>query len=712
MILMLTMMSVRYRGDFRVGPVLVLSRGRAILRSISWALLAAALAGIVQNEVTGTRYVLAAWFEELGLPLAEGVWSGLAGPIAGWPAWPVMLVASIVLLAATRSRNGRRMAQAGDTPVVPTPPVSAVAQSAQPAVQPGRELRAVLRSYSGAFAGVAVFSGVSNVLMLTGSFFMLEIYDRVLPSRSLATLMAIAMLAAVLFVAQGLLDLTRGRVLARIGAGLDAALSARLYDSVVRLPLRTAVRSDGLQPFRDLDTLRAFLSGSGPSALFDLPWMPLYLAIIFAFHPVLGLTALVGVIFLVGVTLLTEVMSTGPTRAATEHGMMRNTLGEASRRNAEVLAAMGMSVPMRLRWEETNRRLVDAQQRASDVTSGFGSLSRAFRMMLQSAVLAVGAYLVIRGEASAGIIIAGSILSSRALAPVELTIGNWRGFIAARQSWQRLGHLFRALPAETARMALPAPRESLTVQGLGGGAPGEQRLIVQEVSFALKAGAGLAVMGPSASGKSTLARMLVGVWQPARGSVRLDGAGLDQWSGHSLGPHIGYLPQDVELFAGSIAQNIARFDPEAAAELIVAAARAAGVHDMIVNLAEGYETLIGERGRALSAGQQQRVALARALYGDPFLVVLDEPNSNLDAEGDAALTQAVLGVRQRGGIVVVVAHRPSAIAGLNLVLALHQGRQQIFGPKEEVLAKILRPAVAPVPMAATARPAQSDQARS
>lgn len=672
---------------------------RAMLRSISWELLAAYLAGILQNYATNTQTRLADWQYDLGIRPGDGI----IGLIAQSPVWPILIVLAFVLFMLTRQR--RRALPAADGTALPATPVELVSPGPRPQDKPGRELRSVMRSHTGAFVGVAVFSGFSNVLMLTGSFFMLEVYDRVLPSRSLATLTGIAVLAAVLFIAQGLLDFTRARVLARIGAGLDAALSSRLYDTVVRLPLRVSVRSDSLQPFRDLDTLRGFLSGSGPSALFDLPWMPLYLAIIFAFHPVLGVTALVGVIFLIGVTLLTEVMSAGPTRAATEHGMTRNTLGEASRRNAEVLVAMGIGVPMRKKWEETNRKLVDAQQWASDVSSGFGALSRVFRMMLQSAVLAVGAYLVIKGEASAGIIIAGSILSSRALAPVELAIGNWRGFIAARHSWHRLSSLLRLLPPDQERMALPAPRETITVEAVAGTAPGEPRLIVQDVAFALKAGDGLAVMGPSASGKSTLARLLVGVWQPARGAVRLDGATLDQWSGNSLGRHIGYLPQDVELFAGTVAQNIARFDPQASAESIVAGARAAGVHDMIVNLRDGYETLIGERGRALSAGQQQRVALARALYGDPFLVVLDEPNSNLDAEGDAALTRAVLGVRQRGGVVIVVAHRPSAIAGLNMVLAMHHGRQQIFGPKDEVLAKILRPATAPAPVAAAPRAA-------
>ncbi len=702
-------------GKFFDEVVLVLSFFRATIRLAAWALVAAAVSGLAYDFILSTKTRISHGLEGLGLEtlIAGGSWAALSG----WQLWPGLLAVAIVLLVLTR----RRLDAGSEITLAPASLTTATAGATAPAFghdqgtsQPGRELGAALRSFRGALAGVAAFSGVSNVLMLTGSFFMLEIYDRVLPSRSLPTLAAIAVLAAILFLIQGLLDLTRSRLLARIGSGLDEQLSARIYDAVIRLPLRAAIRSDGLQPIRDLDTLRGFLSSNGPPALFDLPWMPLYLAIIFAFHPVLGFTALFGVLFLVAVTIMTEVLGAGPTRAATEQAMLRNSLGESGRRNAEVLAAMGMGAAMRERWEEVHRRLVGHQLRASDVVTGFGSLSRVFRMMLQSAVLAVGAYLVIKGEASAGIIIAGSILASRALAPVEMAIGNWRGFIAARQSWQRLRQLLRVLPAEALRMELPSPKDTLTVEALSGTAPGEQRVIIQDVAFTLRAGQGLAVMGPSASGKSTLARLIVGVWQPVRGSVRLDGAALDQWSSAALGRHIGYLPQDVELFAGTVAQNIARFDHTATAETVVAAARAAGVHDLIVNLKDGYATQIGEQGRALSAGQQQRIALARALYGDPFLVVLDEPNSNLDAEGDAALTEAILKVRARGGIVVVVAHRPSAIAGLSMVLAMHHGRQQIFGPRDEVLQKILRPAAAaagPVPGATAPRAVVAEKAR-
>jgi ATP-binding cassette subfamily C protein len=310
--------------------------------------------------------------------------------------------------------------------------------------------------------------------------------------------------------------------------------------------------------------------------------------------------------------------------------------------------------------------------------------------MLQSAVLGLGGYLVINQEATAGVIIASSILTARALAPIDLAIANWKGFVAARQSWGRLAKLLALLPAQANPMPLPTPSKSLTVENASVAPPGEQRLVVQDVNFTLKTGNGLGVIGPSASGKSSLARMIVGVWQPVRGKICLDGAALDQWDFATLGQHIGYLPQDVELLAGTVAENIARFEPEADAKAIIAAAQAAGVHDMIVDLRDGYETQIGEQGTALSAGQQQRIALARALYRDPFLVVLDEPNSNLDTEGEEALSNAILGIRRRGGIVLIIAHRPSALAGVDLVLVMGGGRQQVFGPKEEVLRKFQR----------------------
>jgi PrtD family type I secretion system ABC transporter len=561
------------------------------------------------------------------------------------------------------------------------------------------ELGVALSACRGAFVGTALISGMSNILMLTGAMFMLEVYDRVVPSRSLPTLVGLVVLAAGLYVALGVLDAIRVRILARIGGVLDETLSGRVYNTLVRLPLRIGSRSEGNQPLRDLDAIRSYLSSLGPIALFDLPWLPIYLAICFAFHPLIGFTALGGAVVLISLTVLTEVLMRAPTEAATEAAVMRNNLAEASRRNAEALTAMGMVSRMAQRWGEANRQYLRNQRRTSDVSGGLGSLSKVLRMMLQSGVLAVGGYLVIHQEATAGIIIAGSILSARALAPVDLAIANWRGFVAARQSWHRLNSLLAVLPAQTTPMALQAPAHRLMVESVSAVPPGVQKIVVQDVGFKLEAGQGLGIIGPSGSGKSSLARLLVGVWQPVRGKVRLDGATLDQWSPDALGRHIGYLPQDVELLAGTVAQNIARFEPDADAEDVLAAAKATGVHDMIVQLPEGYGTSVGDHGSALSAGQAQRVALARAVYRDPFLVVLDEPNSHLDSEGDEALTRAILGVRERNGIVVVIAHRPSAIAGVDQLLVMNQGRVQAFGPKDEVLSTVLqRPPATPRPL--------------
>ena len=566
--------------------------------------------------------------------------------------------------------------------------------AAAPGVRPS-ELGEALRACRTAFIGVGVMSCMINLLYLTGSLFMLEVYDRVLPSRSVPTLVGLIILAGGLYVAQGILDLIRGRILGRIGTSLDEALNARVFDIVVRLPLTTGARNEGLQPLRDLDNVRSFLGGMGPGAFFDLPWLPFYLAICFAFHVLIGVTALVGAVILVTLTVMTEFMSRTPAREALGLAARRNDLAAASRRNAEVLVAMGMSGRLSRRWSKANQNYLDGNQRASDVSGGLSAAAKVMRMMLQSAVLAVGAYLVIHQEATAGIIIAGSILAARALAPVDLAIAHWKSFVAARQSWHRLNRLLDSMPARATPTLLQNPSSRLSVEAVSLVPPGDQRLIVQDVTFALTAGNGLGIIGPSGSGKSSLVRALVGVWQPARGKVRVDGAALDQWSSDVLGRHIGYLPQDVELFAGSVAQNICRFDPEATSEGIIGAAKEAGVHEMIIKMREGYDTQIGEQGTALSAGQAQRVALARALYGDPFLIVLDEPNSNLDTEGDEALTRAIRGARERGAIVVVVAHRPIGIEAVDQLLVLKDGRMQAFGPKETVLAQVLQPRVAP-----------------
>jgi len=565
---------------------------------------------------------------------------------------------------------------------------------------PRSELRAALSACGGAFAAVGLMSCMINLLYLTGSFFMLEVYDRVLPSRSVPTLIVLGLLAGGLYLSQGLLEWVRSRVLVRIGSVIDESLSDRVFAMVARLPLIGPGQGGGQQPIRDLDNIRGFLSGPGPSALFDLPWLPFYLAICFAFHSWIGLTALAGAVLLVTLTVLTEVLARAPAREATTLAIRRSNLAAASQRNAEVLTAMAMTAQLGRRWREANSRLIDSSRRGSDVTGGLGAIAKVMRLTLQSAVLGVGAYLVIQQQATAGIIIAGSILSARALAPVDLAIGNWKSFIQARQSWTRLEALLRTLPPPPDRLRLHPAEKSLAVERLCIAAPGEQRLIAQDLSFTLEAGHGVGIIGPSGSGKSSLARALVGVWAPVRGQVRLDGAALDQWPPDQLGRQIGYLPQDVELFSGTIADNIARFDPEATSDAVIAAAKQAGVHELILGLRDGYGTEIGDNGRVLSAGQAQRIGLARALYGDPFLIVLDEPNSNLDSDGDEALNRAVRSARARGAIVVVIAHRPVGIEAVDLLMVLKDGKLQAFGPKETVLPQLAQRPPAPIKIVA------------
>jgi ATP-binding cassette, subfamily C, type I secretion system permease/ATPase len=570
------------------------------------------------------------------------------------------------------------------------------------------QLQATLRLCRSTLVTLGVFSGISNILMLTGSFFMLEIYDRVLPSRNIATLIGLSILALMLFAFQGAIDIIRGRINARVGRFIDAALSRQVYAAIIQMPLKTRGDGDGMQPLRDLDQLRSFLSGWGPSAFFDLPWMPLYLILCFLFHFWIGISALIGSMVLVTVALMTEFKTQEPTKVAAGFARTRTSLATAGRRNAEVLHAMGMSSRAAAIWSASNRDYLLAHERASDVATSLGGFSKVFRMMLQSAVLAVGAVLVIHQEATAGIIIASSILTSRALAPVELAIANWKGFVAARQSAGRLNKLLTLFPEQEEPLPLPPPKTLISVQAIGVMPPGEQRLVVNNISFELRAGQALGIIGPSGSGKTSLARALVGVWQPVRGRVCLDDAALEHWCEEARGRHIGYLPQDVELFEGSIAENICRFERNADPKAILDAAVATDVHKLILSLHGGYGTRIGEGGMALSAGQRQRIGLARALYGDPFIIVLDEPSSNLDAEGEEALTQAILAVRGRGGIAIIIAHRPSALAAVDQVLVMENGSASMLGKKEDVLNAVMRP----VPLPATTPRVTAQAARS
>ena len=448
-----------------------------------------------------------------------------------------------------------------------------------------------------------------------------------------------------------------------------------------------------MQPLRDLDQIRSFMSGLGPAALFDLPWIPVYLFFVYLLHPALALVAAGGAAALILLTILTEVRSSAPLKAAAHSGAARLKLAEAARRNAESIQAMGLSPHINRRYEALNSDYLAQQLRASDATGSLGNVTKLIRVVLQSGVLGLGAYFVIKNQLSAGAIIAASITVSRALAPIETAILHWKGFISARHGARRLGELLRTAAAERGRVVdLPAPEQRLDVEQLVVAPPGQQDAVLKTVAFALERGDALGVIGPSGSGKTTLARALIGVWQPLTpaGAVRLDGASLEQWRPEQLGRHIGYMPQEVELFDGTVADNIARCDPDAESDRIVQAATAAGAHDLIVHLKDGYQTRIGESGRNLSGGERQRIALARALYGEPFLVVLDEPNASLDAAGDAALSDAIHAIRRRGGIAVVIAHRPSALTAVNKVLVLANGQTRAFGAKDEVLRSLLQ----------------------
>jgi PrtD family type I secretion system ABC transporter len=553
------------------------------------------------------------------------------------------------------------------------------------------ELRAALRAFRGALVGIGIATGLINLLSLSGPLFMLQVYDRVLPSRSVPTLVGLALLVLVLFAFQGLLDALRGRILLRVGRGLDEKLSPRVFEIVMRTPQQAGHTSEGLQSIRDLDNVRAFMSSTGLTAFFDLPWMPIYVAVCFMFHPILGLTVLLGGATVCLLTLITDVLTRGPSQSSVALATSRHKLAEAARRNATLLQALGMRGHMTDRWLQASGAYLQTQQAANDITTGFGSLSRVLRVIIQSGVLAVGAYLVINQEATAGVMLAATILAARALAPVELAIANWKSFVTARQSWRRLSEAFSATPVEEERIALPTPTRSLRLTTVTLVPPGTGTAALHDLSFTLAAGSALGVIGPSGSGKTSLARALVGVWKPVRGTIRLDGATLDQWSPDAFGRFIGYLPQEVELFEGTVADNIARFEHDVDPAKLIAAATAAGMHEAILRLPQRYKTQVGEGGAMLSGGQRQRIALARALYGDPFLVILDEPNSNLDALGEQALTQAINAVRARGAIAIVIAHRPSAVSAVDHILVLNEGRVQAFGARDQILQQLAQP---------------------
>jgi ATP-binding cassette, subfamily C, type I secretion system permease/ATPase len=561
------------------------------------------------------------------------------------------------------------------------------------------DLAAALRECRRVSGNVALYSGIVNLLMLAGPLYMLQIYDRVLSSRSVPTLVALSIFLVGAYAFQGVLDMIRSRVVVRAAALLDQRLANTAHGAVIRLAIASRHPGEGSQPVRDLDQIRAFLMSAGPIAILDMPWVPVFLSICFLIHPWLGLAATAGAIALVTMTLLTERASRAPARAAAQDAGSRSIMMEAQRRSSETIMAMGMAGALAQRWTALNNRYIAAVGRLSDVAGSFGSVSKVLRLSLQSIILGLGAYLVIRQEMTAGAMIAASIMMGRALAPIETAIANWRGFVAARQSIARLSEaLTRAAPKRTAT-ALPKPARSLDVEQVTVVPPGGTAPIVADVRFRLRSGDALGIIGPSGAGKTSLVRTLVGIWRPAKGNVRLDGAALDQWDPALLGQYVGFISQTVELFDGTISENIARMSIAPNADAVLRAARAAGAHEMILRLPSGYDTPIGEGGEALSGGQRQRIALARALYGDPFLIVLDEPNSNLDGEGEAALLQAIAGVKARGAIVILIAHRPTVLSVCDHMLVLANGAQLEFGPRDQILRKI---STRPAPPAAVA----------
>lgn len=559
--------------------------------------------------------------------------------------------------------------------------------------RPASDLFQALLSCRHSFTAVGIFSLFVNLLYLTPSLYMLQVYDRVLASRSHFTLYMLTALIAGLYLLMSVLELLRSRVLVRVGAHLDQSLNSRLFTAMFDFSLRqrSAVTA---QPLTDLSNLRQFLTGSGPFALFDAPWIPIYVAIGWMFHPLLGWTTLLGIAVLSGLAVLNEFATQGVLKAANTEALAANAYAVGKLRNVEVLEAMGMLGSVLDRWHKRHSRMLALQALASDRAGVIAAASRFVRLLLQSLLLGVGAYLAIEQEISPGSMIAASILGGRALAPVDQIIAGWRGFVGARLAYQRLGELLNAVPQRPRSMPLPVPAGVLSLAGVVAAAPNGGTPILKGVSFELAAGESLGVIGPSASGKSTLARVVLGLWPVASGKVRLDGAEIAQFNRDELGPHLGYLPQDIELLDGTVAENIARFGT-VDAELVVAAARLAGVHEMILHLPRGYETAIGEGGCVLSGGQRQRIGLARAVYGRPVLVVLDEPNSNLDDAGENALREALRALRRQGTTVLIITHRPSILGDIDRLLVLRDGQPQALGPSANILAQLTGNAGAP-----------------
>jgi ATP-binding cassette, subfamily C, bacterial EexD len=546
-----------------------------------------------------------------------------------------------------------------------------------------------LASVKKAVVVAGIFSLFTNVLTLGGPLYMLQIYDRVLTSGSVPTLVVLTVFLVVLYVALGLLEMLRGQILNRIAGRLDTQLGPATLEALPRHRLATG-KGVADEPLRDLGTLRQFISGSGPAAFFDLPWAPLFLLIITIMHWSLGVVTLVGMIVMVGIAVANELGTKTLLIEAKKATDRATKLALESGRNLEASVSMGMMDPIVMRWQVAQQRADAANRKAGDRAAAFSSAAKIFRMFMQSVLLAAGALLVIDQQISSGMMIAVSTIGGKALGPLGTAVSQWRGLLAARDAFARLKTFHKRYPAEPKRLSLPAPKGRIEARNLQATPPGGEMPALRDVSFTLEAGEALGVIGASAAGKSTLARVLIGLWPPERGSVRLDGADLRMWNRDELGPHVGYLPQTIELFDGTIAQNISRFYPEATPEMIFRAAERVGVHEMIVDLPDGYNFRVGENGSRLSAGQRQRIGLARAIFGNPVLVVLDEPNANLDALGEAALHRALQSLKAARTTVILVTHRPSALDSVDHILVLEKGEVRAFGAKSKVLQALTR----------------------
>ena len=540
-----------------------------------------------------------------------------------------------------------------------------------------------LADYKSILISVGCFTALINILMLVPSIYMLQVYDRVLSSQNTTTLAMLSLMVVGFFIFIGMLETVRSFIVIRIGSQLERRFNQQVYRAAFERNLLNGQAQAG-QALGDLTLIRQFVTGPALFAFFDAPWFPIYLFVIYGFNLWLGVLATAGAVLLIGLACINELMTRQSLARASVYSQQSSQLASSHLHNAETIQAMGMLSVLRKRWFNLHSRFLAEQNKASDTGAVIGSISKTLRLCLQSLVLGLGAWLVIEGQMSAGMMIAGSILMGRVLSPIDQLIGVWKQWSSARLAYQRLDSLLGQHPVTQDNMTLPVPKGQVSFEQVSAAPPGKRLATLQQVSFSLNPGEVLGVLGASGSGKSTLARVLVGVWPTLAGTVRLDAADIHQWNRDQLGPHLGYLPQDIELFSGSIAENIARFR-EADAQLVVEAARQAGVHEMILRLPQGYGTLLGDAGSGLSGGQKQRVALARALYGSPCLVVLDEPNSNLDTVGDAALSRAIAQLKADGRTVVLVTHRSSSLAQTDKLLVLNEGRTQAFGPTAEVL---------------------------